>query len=179
MSEFFNAINSWIANHQALVVAVGIPILTALTASLVSYLTSVATLEARKRDREQQVLFKIADYRNSWIGEMTKDLADFQSQFIGTLDAERNQKAFLISRRILMRLDYRFDEAKKLVDSMNRLLEANAIASELEDGENPRKSDWVKAHTDFQVAAGLLLSSEWILVKLGLLESVSLKEQRT
>ncbi|QCO56194.1 hypothetical protein EOK75_10925 [Pseudorhodobacter turbinis] len=65
-----NTWNAWIANHQALVVAVGIPILTALVTVIIAYFTNKANLRAQTRNRELQKQTRLFDSREKKISEL-------------------------------------------------------------------------------------------------------------
>ncbi|WP_333814211.1 hypothetical protein [Tabrizicola sp.] len=70
MKEFLSNWNQWITDHQALVVAVGLPLLTALASAIVAFLTSKASLKSQNRDRAFQREAKIFDYEMSKIAQL-------------------------------------------------------------------------------------------------------------
>ncbi|MBL4918317.1 hypothetical protein [Szabonella alba] len=61
MSDFWSTANSWVVEHQAIVVAVGLPVLTAIASGVVAYFTNRANLQSQARSRELQRQIRIFD----------------------------------------------------------------------------------------------------------------------
>jgi hypothetical protein len=79
--------NDWVVAHQALIVAVGIPLLTALAAAIVSYFTNRANLNSQAADRALQARVKLFDERTNRIDRLRSALARFEGmRFYAAMD---------------------------------------------------------------------------------------------
>ncbi|MDU8910842.1 hypothetical protein [Aestuariicoccus sp. MJ-SS9] len=70
--------NSFLSDNQALTVAVGIPILTAIAAGIVSLITTIWNLKAQRLDREQQRKLWIANSEKENLRELREIMAKFE-----------------------------------------------------------------------------------------------------
>ncbi len=78
MSDVFLSISNWIQAHQPLVVAVGVPFLTALAAGTVSFFTTRMNLRAQELDRElQKKLWVLEDHKKELLR-----LSEFFEEFL-------------------------------------------------------------------------------------------------
>ena len=108
MGYSLTEINQWIADHQSLVVAVGVPALTAIAAGAVSWITTRANLAASRRARLLEAALILANFRQNWINDLREDLARYSAlTWDKELQAEVSAKRDLVtlSASILMRLD--------------------------------------------------------------------------
>lgn len=74
----FENLNTWIGSHQALVVAVGVPILTAISAGAVSYFLNRANLKSQQQDRELQSRMRIFDARLQQLEKLRSAVLRFE-----------------------------------------------------------------------------------------------------
>ncbi|WGI21297.1 hypothetical protein [Amylibacter sp. IMCC11727] len=72
-------LNNWIANHQALVATVGLPLLTLVVTQIATRSSEQKALSNARIDRKLQVQLKMADFRREWIEEMRTELAEFNA----------------------------------------------------------------------------------------------------
>ena len=72
-------LNAWIINHQALVVAVGLPVLTALASGIVAFITNAANLKSNEKDRAQQRQVRIFDDRKARIDQMRSAVRRYET----------------------------------------------------------------------------------------------------
>lgn len=87
MSAFLVEWNKWIIEHQALVVAVGLPLLTALASAIVAVLTNKANLKSQDRDRALQREAKIFDYQMSKTAQLRSAAQRYETtEFLLGLD---------------------------------------------------------------------------------------------
>lgn len=75
MFELLSDLNGWISEHQALVVTVGVPILTVASTAIISLVTTKANLEAQRRQRILQIETQLCQSRQIWIDSVREDLA--------------------------------------------------------------------------------------------------------
>jgi hypothetical protein len=123
VSDLSLDINAWILSHQALVVAVGIPLLTTLVAGIISWLTNRANLAAQTRSRELQRMIKLADFRQEWINSLRNEIAEHQALCLASMPAlnqgtsisqDRTYRLAELSNKILLRVGSSDPEYKKL-----------------------------------------------------------------
>lgn len=116
MKEFLSLWNQWITDHQALVVAVGLPILTALASAIVAFLTNKASLKSQNRDRAFQREAKIFDYEMSKIAQLRTAAQRYETtEFLLGLDLNSGrlgQEVKTIPR----------DRANKMIDDLVALM---------------------------------------------------------
>ncbi len=108
ISDFLLSANEWIANHQVLFVAAGIPILTAGVTAFISWRTTHSIILAQNKERELARAIKLADFRQDWINSMRDDLAAYsalgwKSELQADVPFQRERLSLL--SRILMRMN--------------------------------------------------------------------------
>ena len=87
MNTYLADWNLWISEHQALVVAVGLPLLTALASAIVAFLTNKANLKSQNRDRDLQREAKIFDYQMSKVAQLRSAAHKYETtEFLLGLD---------------------------------------------------------------------------------------------
>ena len=79
MSDILLEINEWIGKHQALVVASGVPILTAVAAGIVTVITTRMNLKAQRLDRELRQKMKRIELEQMKIDQLRAALTEFES----------------------------------------------------------------------------------------------------
>jgi hypothetical protein len=81
--EWLNTLNAFIASHQALVVALGVPLVTALAAAIVSLITTRMNLRAQALDRALQKKMWVLDNKKRDLEQLRSHLAEFSSLTFG------------------------------------------------------------------------------------------------
>ncbi len=79
MSGFLGDVSNWIQDHQALVVAVGIPILTAIAAGIVALSTTRMNFAANASDRELQKRIWVLDQKKMELEKLRKLCVEFST----------------------------------------------------------------------------------------------------
>ena len=77
--SYFEDWNAWIAGHQAVVVAVGLPILTALASGIVAFITTKANLKSQERDRALQRQIRRFDDKKARIDQLRSAVLRYES----------------------------------------------------------------------------------------------------
>lgn len=145
----FDSADAWVASHQALVVAVGIPLLTALAAAIVSYFTNRANLKSHAADRALQARIRLFDERSNRIDRLRSALARFEGlRFFAAIDfgaglssgtpqtltrekaTKFTEELTNLMAEIGLLIDAGYEEAKQLDDVMKA-----EISSVLSNGE--------------------------------------------
>lgn len=123
MNDIGLDVNAWILNHQALVVAVGIPLLTTVVAGMVAWLTNKANLAAQSKSRELQRMIKLAEFRQEWINSLRNEIAEHQALCLASMPAlnqgtvmsqDRSYRLAELSNKILLRVGSSDPEYEKL-----------------------------------------------------------------
>lgn len=146
-------INSWIDDHLALVVSVGVPILTVLVTVLVSVLSIKANIKAQSRQRKLDHQLKLADFRQAWINDMRTDLALYSAlTWSGSLNQsdEAKKEQVMAQARILMRMnpndpDYVAMERSLLNPIANEKVDRKAL---FQIGQPILKREWERLKSD-------------------------------
>ena len=146
-------INAWIDGHLALVVLVGVPLLTACVTAFVSYKATQANIKAQDKLREHNNQLKLAEFRQSWINDMREDFALYTAR---TWNNELNsgkeaQKELLMAQaRILMRMNPEDPDYDALLQSLiSPVADAeNDRAALYELGQSILKREWERLKFD-------------------------------
>jgi hypothetical protein len=72
-------VDTWIAGHQALVVAVGLPVLTAIASGIVAFITTKASLRSQEKDRALQRQVRLFDDKKATIEQLRSAVRRYQS----------------------------------------------------------------------------------------------------
>ena len=149
------SLNTWLANHPALVVSFGVPLLTVFVTAIVSIATTRANTKAQERQRELSHQLKLADFRQAWINDMRDDFALYTAR---TWSAELNKgidaqkDAIMAQARILMRMNPDDSDYKTLQESLR-----NPVASPEEGrkalftlGQRILKREWERLKADLR-----------------------------
>lgn len=159
---FLSDLNSWIIDHQAITVAVGVPLLSAVSASIVALITNRSSIRASERERRLQVQSKLADIEAARLNDLREDLTTLLTLtfFINDDPDHSHQKQikeiFHVSKRIQLSLDWLSDGSDRVVESMNIALKAI-----LENPEDPG----LDSINRLQMSAIELLSVSWLKLK--------------
>jgi hypothetical protein len=166
VSWFTNA-NAWILEHQAFVVALGVPILTAFVAAVVSWLTNRSNIKAQERARALQRATKIAEFREAWMNELREDFARLSSIHVAAMRKDANVKVeelIEVGTRILIRMNREDPDFPAVERLMARALDYFGRSSdELKELDEKYASDERLVRI-----AQRILKREWDRVKLEL-----------
>ena len=122
MADFgVSEINQWISQNQALVTAVGVPLLTVIVTTIVSVTTTRANLRAQVRQRQLGRDLKWAEFRRAYVEDLRNDISEFIMVSSKAVNTEEVAGAHNIARslraKILMKvpsmLDF-YDQFSKL-----------------------------------------------------------------
>lgn len=75
----FETVDAWIATHQALVVAVGLPVLTAIASGIVAFITTKASLKSQEKDRVLQRQVRLFDDQKKKIEQLRSAVRRYES----------------------------------------------------------------------------------------------------
>ena len=167
MNFDLGTIDKWIASHQALIVAVGVPSLTAVAAGLVAWLTNRANLAASQRQRLLEKELKLAEFRQIWINGLRDDLALYcaaESRLWRAGPAPDISNIVEIGSRVLMRMNTDDPDFDTLARTLSRALDyAGKSREELKDLDEKHES------TEATVVIGQrILKREWERIKFDL-----------
>ncbi len=153
--EFLTALNFWIETHQALLVSIGVPLLTLAVTVITSRASERRAERSRIADRALQTELKLVEFRQKWISELRDDFAQFHS-----LTGKRNGVGpadmvgcYTIQCRVVMRMNLEDPNLRQLVDIMAR------CTDELTSAELGH------AHAEFTLCAQRILKTEWDRLK--------------
>ena len=149
-------LNDWIESHQSLVIAVGIPVLSVLSAAFVAWLTNRASLRSQRKERELHALSKLADFRFAEMMSVRDDLAEILTIAFHPLNTKKLVELFRISRRVLLSLDFRDKTSQQFLESMNKVL------STLTEAPDDQRFDSI---LDLQMSAQLVVSEAKIILE--------------
>lgn len=119
--SWFQEINAWIDGHLALVVLVGVPLLTACVTAFVSYKATQANIKGQDRLREHNNQLKLAEFRQSWINDMRQDFALYTARtWSNELNRgdEASKELVMAQARILMRMNPKDPDYEDLLQSL-------------------------------------------------------------
>jgi len=153
INAWIQGINAWIDGHLALVVLVGVPLLTAGVTAFVSYKATQANIGAQDKLREHNNQLKLAEFRQSWINDMRQDLALYTAR---TWSEELNKgneatkERVMAQARILMRMNPKDPDYEGLLEALQ-----NPVAKPDENrrglfelGQNILKREWERLKSD-------------------------------
>lgn len=157
MLEWFGNLNNWIVSHQALVVTLGMPLLTLAVTTLATNSASRRANEERRAERALQRELKRADFRRDWIEETRSELAKFNALIGGVIEQkELGELAFLLGQ-IQMKINpddpLAFELKEKMIDLM-----ANAAG---DDDVAPGERQ-ARMRGDYCETARQFLKAEWV-----------------
>jgi hypothetical protein len=155
----FDIINSWIDGHLPLVVSVGVPVLTAIAAGMVSFLTTRANNKAHERQRKLTHQLKLADFRQAWINDMREDVALYTAR---TWSADLNEgleakkERIVTNARILMRMNPNDPEYEAMrISLLNPVAMPQTERLALfEVGQRILKQEWDRLKKDLEAVDG-------------------------
>jgi len=157
----FNDSNQWIAAHQAIVVTVGIPLLTAASAAMVSLITTRANLKAQQKQRLLQIETQLCNSRQSWIDSVRDDLAlasnlatRFETDFE---NAELKADLAGILARVRMRVNPNDPDDDALIKAFAKAL-----------GADQELNEWDEQTEPISIVCQRILKREWERLKLDL-----------
>lgn len=161
MPELFTDLNKWLLDHQALVVTFGIPLLTALSAAIVSLVTTKANLIAQRKQRLLQVETQLCQFRQIWIDALRDDLslcanlaARFQEDHANV--QVRSELVGIISR-VRMRISLNDPDDEELTKAFAKAL-----------GASQEFSEWDENTETISIVGQRMLKREWERLKLDL-----------
>lgn len=164
MSSFFDASNVWIQEHQALVVAVGIPILTTVVAGLLSLITNRSTLSAQKRQRFLEKEIKMAEFRQVWINDLRVSFAKFASLDTKVhFDATQPDLIEMVEvgSLILMRMNRQDPDYEQVARNVERAIDRTTSAGR----DSPSILEKYKDVEPIVIVAQRILKREWERLK--------------
>ena len=132
MGDIFTSVNNWIEHHQALVVAVGIPLVTGLVTAFISYRTGLSIAAAQRKDRLLQRSTKIAEFRKDWIEGLREDFAQViavsGARFVSKEKFDILIECYALVSKIQMKINQKDEHYQSLVDSLHSAVDAGKLA---------------------------------------------------
>lgn len=162
-------INSWIVEHQAIVVTVGLPALTLIVTQLTALSSERRISENNRKERALQIQMQIAEYRRDWIEKLREQLTEYNN-LIATRhldDSQLSRIPYFISS-FQMKLNADEPLAQELIST---IVHAAAVAfDEVEETDS-------SVHNELCEASQKFLKAEWDRLKSDLMHEDQVMSQ--
>ncbi|MFN7224271.1 MAG: hypothetical protein ACK4MS_09655 [Paracoccaceae bacterium] len=118
----YSAWNQWISEHQALVVAFGVPAITAIITIILGIFSSLQSAASARRDREASILLAISEYRLGTLNALSNDLTECLVLLFELKRSPREDSVVNLyrhSRKLFLTIDWNDPHSQNLLEALN------------------------------------------------------------
>ncbi|MEX0317133.1 MAG: hypothetical protein AB3N21_04250 [Ruegeria sp.] len=153
-------VNNWIISHQALVVTVGIPVLTLIVTWLTTLASEKRTAKDRQEQRELQKALKMSEFRRDWIESLRDEFAEVLSIARATHPVEKERVEEMSRKicRIMLLINQEDEDFAPLLKTLINMFDCLSEGKEFDFSELTKimqkflRKEWQKVKQEISMA---------------------------